>query len=57
MGVGNFLCWKSTPPDPVYEDLGLSVCLYLKFMKHLVLTMLILAVLPAMQIVFFYSIA
>jgi hypothetical protein len=55
--VGKFFCWKSTPPDHVYEDLGLGICLYLKFMKHLVYVLLLLAILSAISMSIFYSVA
>lgn len=55
--VGRFFCWKTTPPDAVYEDLGLGICLYLKFMKHLVYVLLLLTILSAISMSIFYSIA
>ncbi len=55
--LGRFFCWSSTPPNYVYEDLGLGICLYLKFMKHLVYVLLILTVLSAITMSIFYSIA
>lgn len=49
--------WKTTPPDNVYEDLGLGICLYLKFLKHLVYTLLILSIFSVVVMSIFYSIA
>ena len=55
--LGRFFCWRTNPPDHVYEDLGLGICLYLKFMKHLVCVLLLLTVLSAISMSIFYSIA
>lgn len=55
--LGRFFCWRTNPPDHVYEDLGLGICLYLKFMKHLVCVLLLLTILAAISMSIFYSIA
>lgn len=55
--LGRFFCWSTNPPDHVYEDLGLGICLYLKFMKHFVCVLLLLTVLSAISMSIFYSVA
>ncbi len=54
LGTGNFFCWKSSPPDKVYEDMGLSTCLYLKFVKHFIYCLLIISPLIIFMLVTFY---
>ena len=54
LGTGNFFCWKSSFPDKVYEDMGLSTCLYLKFVKHLIYVLLIISPLIVFMLVTFY---
>lgn len=54
LGTGNFLCCATSPPSKVYEDMGLSTCLYLKFVKHLICTLLTILPLSIFVMVMFY---
>ena len=54
LGTGNFFCCSTSPPDKVYEDMGLSTCLYLKFVKHLIYTLLIISPFSILMMIMFF---
>ena len=43
MDPGRFLFCKSTPPDSSFERLGLGLCLYFKFIKHIFVVFLVIS--------------
>ena len=54
---GNFCCCNTKQPDSSFRKLGLSLCLYFKFMKHSTIAFIFITLLSVVSCLICYLVA